>query len=80
VAAALFGIGLESLLSYNAPVETYKGMLNLKITWSFGAIVGLILSLVQGDHGRPAALWLLLLVFVFFNVLWIYWKIKISRS
>jgi hypothetical protein len=80
VAAALFGIGLESLLSYNAPVETYKGMLNLKITWSFGAIVGLILSLVQGDQGRPAVLWLLLLVFVFFNGLWIYWKIKISRS
>lgn len=79
VAAALLGIGLESLLSYNAPVETYKGMLNLKIIWSLAAITGLILSLLQGSQGRPLALWMLLLAFIFFNALWLYWKIKISR-
>ncbi len=79
VAAALFGIGFESLLSYKAPVETYNGMLNLKIIWSLAAITGLILSLLQGSQGRPIALWLLLLVFIFFNALWLYWKIKISR-
>lgn len=79
VAAALFGIGIESLLSYKAPVDTYKGMLNLKIIWSSGAITGLTLSLFQGDHGRPIVLGLLLLVFLFFNALWIYWKMKISR-
>lgn len=79
VAAALFGIGIESLLSYKAPLETFKGMLNLKIIWSLGAITGLTLSLLQGDQGRAVALWLLLMVFVFFNFLWIYWKVKISR-
>ncbi len=79
VAAALFGIGLESFMSYKASVETYNGMLNLKITWSLAAITGLILSLLQGSHGRPLALWLLLLIFIFFNALWLYWKIKISR-
>ncbi len=70
VAAALFGIGIESLLSYKAPVETYGGMLNLKIIWSFGAIIGLILSLLQGDQGRPVTLWFLLLLFIAFNTLW----------
>ncbi len=79
VAAALFGIGFESLLTYKAPVETYKGMLNFKIIWSFAAIIGLILSLLQNSHGRPVVLWLLLIVFIFFNALWIFWKIKIAR-
>ena len=79
VAAALFGIGLKSLLSYKATVETYQAMLNLKIIWSLAAITGLILSLLQGNQGRPLALWMLLLVFIFFHALWLYWKIKISR-
>ncbi len=79
IAAALFGIGLESLLSYKASVETYQGMLNLKIIWSLAAITGLIISLLQGSQGRPIALWLLLLIFIFFNALWLYWKVKISR-
>lgn len=79
VAAALFGIGIESLLSYKAPVEIYKGMLSLKIIWSLGAITGLTLSLLQGDQGRSIVLVLLLLVFVFFNGLWVYWKVRISR-
>lgn len=79
VAAALFGIGLESLLSYKAPMETYQGMLNLKLTWSLAAMTGLIISILQGSQGRPIALWLLLLIFIFFNALWLYWKIKISH-
>lgn len=79
VAAALFGIGLESLLCYNAPVDTYKGMLNLKIIWSTGAIAGLIISLLQEDQGRLIVLSLLLLVFIFFNGLWVFWKIKMAK-
>ncbi len=79
VAAALFGIGIESLLSYKAPVATYQGMLNLKIIWSFAAAAGLILSLLQHSQGGPIALWLLLLVFLFFNALWVFWKIKLGR-
>jgi hypothetical protein len=79
VAAALFGIGLESLLCYNAPVETYKGMLNLKIIWSTGAIAGLLVSLLQESQGRLIILSLLILVFIFFNGLWIFWKIKIAK-
>jgi len=79
VAAALFGIGLESLLCYRAPVETYKGMLNLKIIWSTGAIAGLIISMLQEVQGRLFVLSLLLVVFIFFNGLWIFWRIRLAK-
>jgi hypothetical protein len=79
VAAALFGIGLESLLCYNAPVDTYRGMLNLKIIWSTGAIAALIISFLQEDQGRHLVLALLLLVFILFNGLWVFWKNKLAK-
>lgn len=78
VAAALFGIGIESLIAYKSARDTYISMLNLKILWSLGAVVGLLISLIQGDQGRPPALWLLLLSFLFFNGLWVYWRFKLS--
>ncbi len=79
VAAALFGVGIESLLSYKAPLESYGSMLSLKIIWSLGAIAGLALSLIQGAQGRPVAVWILLIVFLAFNILWVYWKCRVSR-
>jgi hypothetical protein len=81
VAAALFGIGLESLLCYRdrAPIETYKGMLNLKIIWSTGAIAGLIISMLQEVQGRLFVLSLLLVVFIFFNGLWVFWRIRLAK-
>ncbi len=100
VAAALLGIGVESLLrlhearlhhpmdengnmhfqdSYKAKIDTCRGMLNLKIIWSFGALIGLAISLVQGEQGRPAVLWLLLIAFLFFHGLWVYWRVRISH-
>ncbi len=79
VAAALFGIGISSLLSYHSVLSTYRAMLNLKIIWSFGAIAGIIISLIEGDQGSPPALYLLLIIFAAFNFLWIYWKIIISQ-
>ena len=33
VAAALFGIGIESYLGRNAGIEYFRGMLNLKLIW-----------------------------------------------
>lgn len=80
VAAALFGIGIESLLSYRSDISNYQGMLNLKIIWSLGAITGLTISLAQGDQGRPIILWLLLFVFIVFNILWVFWKIKLRPN
>ncbi len=79
VAAALFGIGLESLLCYKASAETYRSMLNLKIIWSTGAVTGLIISILQDDQGRLFVLSLLLVVFLFFNGLWIFWRIQLAK-
>lgn len=39
VAAALFGIGIESYLARNASLETFRGMLNLKVIWLLRAAV-----------------------------------------
>jgi len=78
VAAALFGIGIESLLGRNAGVDTYKGMLNLKIIWSFAAVVGLLLSLIQMSSS-PYVVWILLIIFVCFNLLWVYWRLQLQR-
>ncbi len=77
-AAALFAIGTESFLGRNSSCETYQGMLNLKIIWSFFAIIGLAITIWQGGAGG-VLVWLALTVFFLFNILWIYWKVKLSR-
>jgi hypothetical protein len=78
-AAALFGIGIESLLCRNASLGTFNGMLGLKIIWSLAAIVGFALSLIQNAHGRPLFLWMALFIFVAFNILWVYWKLRVMK-
>ena len=80
VAAALFGIGIESYLGRNAGIEAYLGMLNLKIIWSLAAVLGLCLSLIQGAQGSPPAVWALVLVFAAFNLLWVYWRRQLGRQ
>ena len=78
VAAALFAIGIESYLGRNAGRETYRGMLNLKIIWSAGAVLALALGLLAGR--QPAwALWALLAVFAAFNLVWVYWRLRLAR-
>ncbi len=79
VAAALFGIGISSYLSHRASLDTYTHLLKLKIIWSFSAISGLLLSLGAGNHGRPWVLWLILVVFMIFNGVWIYWYRRVDR-
>jgi hypothetical protein len=80
VAAALFGIGIESWLGRNAGREAFIGMLNLKIIWSIAAVVGIGLSLIEGKQGRPLAAWAVLVVFVAFNALWVYWRWRLQRQ
>lgn len=77
VAAALFGIGIESLLGRNASAETFKGMLNLKIIWSISAIVGMVVSLVQG--AAPMG-WLFVGIFAAFSCVWIYYRVRLSKT
>jgi hypothetical protein len=80
VAAALFGIGIESFLGRNAGREAYRGMLNLKIIWSFAAVFGLAFSMLQGAQGSPPVVWVIVLLFAVFNLLWVYWRVRLDRQ
>jgi hypothetical protein len=76
-AAALFGIGIESYLGRHAGAESYRTMLTLKVIWSLGAIVAAGVSLAQGLHGRPLMLWAVLVIFLGFNGVWVYWRVRL---
>ena len=78
VGAALMGIGVESYLGRNAGVEAYQGMLNLKIIWSGTAILGILLTMLT--FARPWGAWLTLIVFVLFNLLWVYYRLQLRES
>ncbi|MCK5200269.1 MAG: hypothetical protein KAR21_18055, partial [Spirochaetales bacterium] len=68
VAAALFGIGIESLLCNKLGRDAFIAMLNLKIIWSFAAMTGFIIGLIQGLFGYTAVGIGLLLIFTAFNI------------
>ena len=74
VAAALFGIGIESLLARNSIKATFKGMLNLKIIWSTTAIAGMVASILQGT---PAIGWVFVGIFAGFSAVWWYYRVTI---
>lgn len=77
VAAALFGIGIESLLSRNSSKDSFKTMLSLKIIWSTAAVIGLTISLISGLFTIKAVGISLLVIFLLFNILWTYWYIRL---
>jgi hypothetical protein len=79
-AAALFGIGIESWLGRNASPENYRQMLNLKVIWSLAAVAGILTSILQGAQGRPAAGWGVLAIFAIFNLVWVYWRVRLGRE
>ena len=76
--AALFGIGIESFLARDANLEIYRSMLNLKVIWSLGAVTGILLSLIQGAQDRPWFAWVILSIFVGFNIVWVYWRTRLK--
>ncbi len=80
VAAALFGIGIESLMSRNAAPRTFLTMLRLKIIWSTAAVVGMALTVVQYPSFRIPISYVLIIIFVAFNVLWGYWRRRIKQG
>ena len=73
VGAALLGIGGESLLGRNASKEVFLAMLNLKILWAAGAVLGIALGIAAG--GPPLA-WALLVIFVAFLGIWVNYRIS----
>ncbi len=72
VGAALMGIGVESWLARNSGVETFKGMLNLKLIWSSSAVLAIALSLYEG---APPMAWSFLLIFGLFFGIWLYYRL-----
>lgn len=78
-AAALFGIGIESWLGRNAPIEAFRETLNLKVIWSSMAVIGIGWSIIEGAQGRPWGAWFTLAIFIIFNLVWIYWRRKITK-
>ena len=78
VAAALMGIGLESYVGRNAGIEAFQGMLNLKIIWSAFAALGLLISVLT--LGGPWMVWLIIAIFVGFNILWVYYRLQLREG
>ncbi len=77
VAAALFGIGIESYIGRNADVETFRAMLNLKVIWSASAALGVLWS--QLDSGHPAG-WGVFAIFASFNVVWVRYRFALRAT
>ncbi len=79
-AAALFGIGLESLFGRNAGREAFVGMLQLKIIWSGFATIGMAWSILEGAVRTPLIGWLLVATFAAFHALWWYWLLRLHST
>jgi hypothetical protein len=79
VAAALFGIGIESYLGRNGDLRTFGHMLNLKIIWSAAAVLGIFWSMLHGIGVPFLAQGIVLLIFLFFHGIWVYFKIQVKR-
>ncbi len=79
-AAALFGIGLESLFGRNAGRESFKGMLQLKLIWSAFATIGLAWSTLDGAVRNPIVGWLLVAIFAAFHAIWWYWLLRLKSD
>ena len=73
-AAALLGIGGQSLIGRNGGATEFRAMLNLKLVWAAAASVGLGIGVLSGG---PAVAGLGMIVFVAFFALWLYWRIRI---
>lgn len=77
VAAALFGIGIQSLLSRNAGAAAFRELLGLKVIWSSTAAIGIALSALQG--GPPMA-WAFAAVFAAFCGVWTTFRVKLGAA
>jgi hypothetical protein len=78
VAAALFGIGIESWLGRNGDLATFGHMLNLKIIWSAAAVLGIVFSMVQGAGWPSAGQWSALVIFLIFHFLWFNFRLRVK--
>jgi len=75
--AALIAIGTISYITRNEDTNVYRNILKLKITWSVTAILGIILTIIQG---APKLIWAILIIFILFTAIWNYYFIKNFRK
>ena len=71
VGAALVGIGGASLIMKDADRQSYDALLWVKILWSVTAIIGMVLSIVQGSS---QLVWVAVGIFAMFSSVWMYYK------
>jgi hypothetical protein len=76
VGAALIGIGTSSYFVRHAGVEVMKAMLELKLVWSFAAILGLLIAV---GEGAPPAVWAFLSLFIAFFGVWTHYRIRFKQ-
>jgi hypothetical protein len=77
VGAALLAIGGQSWFGRKGGVQAYRAMLDLKLLWSGGAILGLGASL--GAEHTPGPIWIFLAVFIAFFGIWFYYRIRMKQ-
>lgn len=77
VAAALFGIGIQSLIGRDEDAETFKALLNLKVVWSATATLGILWSQLEG--GPPLG-WGFAAVFAGFNIVWVRYRLLLRGT
>lgn len=75
VAAALFGIGIQSWLGRNESRETFRAMLTLKVIWALAATVGIVLSALEGG---PVMAWGFAAFWGLFLAVWLTWRIRLA--
>jgi hypothetical protein len=76
VGAALLAIGASSWFCRDAGVEVVKALLDLKLVWSFAAVVGLVISVGQG---APPPVWAFLSLFIAFLGVWTHYRIRFKQ-
>jgi len=76
VGAALLAIGSQSYFCRNAGLEVFRTMLDLKLVWSFSAILGLLISIGQG---AAPAVWAFLSLFIAFAGIWTHYRIRFKQ-
>ncbi|MFC2028294.1 hypothetical protein ACFLTX_00010 [Chloroflexota bacterium] len=80
VAAALFGIGIESYLGRNASLESIKNILNLKVIWSAAAVIGIFVTIAQDFSNLLFIQLFILIVFLVFNIIWVNYRVVVARQ
>ncbi len=76
VAAALFGIGIQSLLARNETADVFRAMLGLKIIWSMTAVAGLVWSALAG---APLMTWAFVVIFAAFSGVWWTYRLLLTK-